>query len=298
MATANTTGAGQATSDAEFRAWGSWISGNISTFGWVLVSDSGDLDWGTITKAGAANTSQGYEIWRMNDALQATVPIFMKLEYGSANSTANSLGFWLTIGKGSDGAGTITNVIWSRRQIGHNGPTATVLASYMSGTSNRLQMALFSGGSAEVLRTIILSIERTVDANGAATGTGVYVICNQGIQTASAIGCCYGDYATGDKGYETTIGALFPKQGTGSNGSDIALYPIFYNKAGGPFLNPAIGAICSFTSNVTLNTTYTVTMYGTTMTFIGCGDSCGNTGANNWVRGVTANRVGLDLRYE
>src|SRR5262245_52043536 len=94
--------------DAHFRAWPQWIHDKLSAAGWVQTSDTGQIDLTTVVKPAAVSTSQGYEIWRMADSLQATFPVFMKLEYGSGASSANNPQIWITLGTGSNGSGTLT----------------------------------------------------------------------------------------------------------------------------------------------------------------------------------------------
>jgi len=72
--------------DAEFRTWGSGIAAALQACGLVKTSDTGQIDWATVTRPGASHTAAGYEIYRFNDSLQATKPVLIKVEYG--NGTA------------------------------------------------------------------------------------------------------------------------------------------------------------------------------------------------------------------
>lgn len=105
--------------DADFRAWGSALSAGLASAGLVKTADTGQIDWVTVARA-AGGTSAGYEVWRMNDAMQATKPVFFKLEYGSGPSTSVPH-MWLTVGGGSNGSGTITDTYLSRTLIAPNG---------------------------------------------------------------------------------------------------------------------------------------------------------------------------------
>ena len=103
--------------DASFRAWGSAVSAGLAAVGLVKVADAGTVDWATAVR-GATVTSWGFEIWRFDDALQATHPVVIKVEYGASNSSsiADSVPqLWVTIGKGSDGAGGIVDILAPRR---------------------------------------------------------------------------------------------------------------------------------------------------------------------------------------
>jgi hypothetical protein len=93
--------------NAEFRAWAQGIHDGLASFADLTqTADTGQINIATANRP-AANGVAGYEVWRFNDAMQATMPVFFKLEYGIDNSpTLPQL--IITIGKGSNGAGTIT----------------------------------------------------------------------------------------------------------------------------------------------------------------------------------------------
>ena len=100
--------------DARFRALASFVSDNLTAGGLPKTADTGQINLATVTRP-AVNTSGGYEIRRFDDALQATKPVFFKIEYGTgAGSPGTGISFWLTIGTGSDGAGNITGTFFTR----------------------------------------------------------------------------------------------------------------------------------------------------------------------------------------
>lgn len=166
--------------DAGFRAWGSELSAALDA---LLIfpksADSSQINWETVTRS-AVNTAAGYEIRYLNDSLHSTKPIYVKIEYGTS-STANAPGVWITVGKGSDGAGTITNVKQSRTEI-DGSPTT----GYNSGTTNSYYCAvdgfvgfIFHAG-ASVYTSYIrcaagMILQRTVDDSGTPTGDGFFL---------------------------------------------------------------------------------------------------------------------------
>lgn len=107
-----------------FRAWGSALSTALGTV-LTRVPQTGDIDWATATVPTAGNFA-GSEVYRLNDALQATAPLFFKFEYGSSALAATISAIRLTIGKGVNGSGTITNVLQSAIVVvsGNNSATA------------------------------------------------------------------------------------------------------------------------------------------------------------------------------
>lgn len=105
------------TTDADFRVWVAAIIAQLIAVGLTQTADTGQIDTATVTKAGASNTAQGYAIFRFNDTMQATRPLFLKFEFGSGSNTTNP-GIWLTISDSTNGAGTMTGtVIKSRAQL-------------------------------------------------------------------------------------------------------------------------------------------------------------------------------------
>jgi hypothetical protein len=95
--------------DGKFRSWGSSISSLLDSAGLVQTSDTGQINWGSVNHPSVASSSAGYEIWRFNDSLQSTAPIFIRLEYGTgpATSGANPSILWY-VGFSTDGAGVVS----------------------------------------------------------------------------------------------------------------------------------------------------------------------------------------------
>lgn len=99
--------------DATFRAYGAALAAMFAAVGLVKTSDTGQINWSTATYPGTTNTDTGYEIYRFDDALQATRPIFLKVRYGRGMV---SPGFRMGIdwGYSTDGAGNLTpNSSWT-----------------------------------------------------------------------------------------------------------------------------------------------------------------------------------------
>lgn len=113
--------------DALFRAWGSAVS---TALGQMLtrVTQTGEINWATVNAPVATNTFQGFEVYRLNDSLQSTAPLFFKFEYGSSTATAFSA-IRLTIGKGVDGSGVITSVLQSAVNVFAGNSSATVASN-------------------------------------------------------------------------------------------------------------------------------------------------------------------------
>lgn len=123
-------------STAKLRAWGSAISACLVASGLTVTADTGQVNWTTVTWSNATNTKMGYEVYRFNDTLQATSPIYFRIDYGTGGSSSNP-STWLTVGTGSDGAGNITGTAAGMASTSNNFQTTantnannTVGASY------------------------------------------------------------------------------------------------------------------------------------------------------------------------
>lgn len=163
-------------SDAVFREWGSELAAKMALVGLVQTADTGQIDWLTVVRA-AVSTTAGYEIWRFNDSLQGTAPIFMRVDYGTGTN-ANAPRIQITVGTGSDGAGTITGTaltIARSMSLGNAAQTSdTLRTSYMCATEGffGFNWKIGAGGQAEGYFFVC----RSVDATGAPTATAALVI--------------------------------------------------------------------------------------------------------------------------
>ncbi len=98
--------------DADFRAWGSDLSVSFADVGLVQTADTGQINWTTVLRPGTSATAAGYEIWRYPDS-----SVYLKFEYGTGAASLAAPSVWLTVGTGSNGAGTLTGAISPRATI-------------------------------------------------------------------------------------------------------------------------------------------------------------------------------------
>lgn len=136
--------------NADFRAWAKFIHDTFA-LGWVQTADSGQIDLTSVAKPAGTHEKTGYEVWHMDDELQADFPVFVRIDYGSAGSAATP-GIWLTVGTGSDGAGAITGLLM--HPTAEMSGTSALISGFSSGTTadnvllgsadtNRIAVALF-----------------------------------------------------------------------------------------------------------------------------------------------------------
>jgi len=171
---------------ANIRAWAQFIEDLlVTTGGWVVTTDTGQTLPSLLAVPGAPSTKVGYRIYRMNDALQATSPVFIRIDFGSAAFSSATPGIGLIIGTGSNGSGTITGIVLN---FGGSGGTTflasqsnavTAFTSYGSAGPGRVCLSMFTSGNSAI--QWVMGIERTKDATGADTGIGLLVISGGGI---------------------------------------------------------------------------------------------------------------------
>lgn len=177
--------------DAGFRAWIQVVIDSLTAAGLTRTTDSGQINVATVTRPTSSNTIVGYTVWRMSDPLQSVAPVFIKVSFGSSNTTGY-IRLTIDVGSGSDGAGNITGVV----------AQATTNAQMQSSTggalpSPGLSMAVcndwgvaFCG--AHIPGTLSnagvgfgFAIHRTVDSGGVPTSEGVMINVASGSTTSS-----------------------------------------------------------------------------------------------------------------
>jgi hypothetical protein len=270
-------------SDANFRLWADFISDVFAAAGWVQTSDTGQINLTTVTAPGATNTKRGYQIWRMDDTLQATAPVYLRIDYGSSSGAATQPGIWLTIGTGSDGAGAITGTIFNGTST--TAPTITSAGdttsrnNYGSGSTNRVMVALHTmAGSAGTS----FGIERTKDSSGNDTATGLLIWMQHSSSIAFTFPAAWSTAATFNNTHQNVL-MYMPFSGTqpptitglayilaNANpsvfGSDVGFgVPVPLATIA---KQPGINIAMCRTSDVLLEASVAVTAYGASVTYL------------------------------
>jgi hypothetical protein len=273
--------------DAHFRAWAQFIHDVFAlTSCWVQTGDTGQVNLATVTKPGAANTSQGYEIWRMNDSLQSTKPVFLKLEYGSGGAT-NTPAIWLTIGTGSDGAGTITGTLFARTQNpATTSNTSTPNKCFGSASTNRITVAMFLDVAS---LPIWFAIERTKDSTGADTSVGLILAFGPsgGVNTKSVVLPFGATAPTPETGLQCILSTNNPTAYTGDQGIGLMI-PML-----GVAVQPGLNVLVTMANDFAAFAQPTFTLYSATHTWQHMGANI-----NSLARGGQDSNTRLMLRYE
>jgi hypothetical protein len=254
--------------DALFRRWVQFVHDALSVGGWVQTADTGQINPSTVTAPVAGNTMQGYEVWRMDDSLQGSFPVFLKLEYGSGNGGANEPAVQITLGTGSNGSGTLTGAFLSALRVDNASNGATQSFSHSSGSPSHIAVALFVTGTGTHL--LSFSIERARNSSGVELGTHLVVV-----STAQTTRVSHSRYLVRAGGTQPTAQDSLTSIVTPIDGGTHTAYAALSDVSMGLILpisgasaqdyrpeNPVLGYIVTPDTFTTLDATITVFIYG------------------------------------
>lgn len=284
-------------SDANFRTWGSYIAARLAAVGLVQTGDTGQINWTTVLAPGAISTFMGYEIWRFNDSLQATAPVFIKIEYGSSTGVAANPGVRIQFGSGSNGTGGLTGNL-STTYLCSASAVAGACTVVGSGSTNRF--CINYGFTTAGGYGMFFGFERSKDAAGNDTTEAVLGVMNNTTVSGASTGQKFfpvWSTTLGDIGMTTNITApaLFPPQTSAVSGSQTVVSPILHSK--GIFMNPGLNFIGYNINSIAVNGTPTVYMYGVAHTYYSLPEASGIS-ATGWQGPSALGTEGLLIRYE
>jgi hypothetical protein len=259
---------------ANFRAWVQFIDDTlIVTGGWVNTADTGQMVIATAAAPVGANNKVGYRIYRMADALQATAPVFMRIDFGSNWNSQPCPGIWVTIGTGSNGAGVITGQVFTPITSATLGAQSTSTGatsnSYGSADASRFTIALFIGSTPGF--NLIFGLERTKDSSGNDTAEGLLYAQGGGSEFGGNTN--YFSRAA----FLILAGGTQPNQETGLSyvtsfnnptqtfGGDIGVGPIIFFK--GVAQQPGKNWMIANSSDLAAESAFSMVIYGVTTTY-------------------------------
>lgn len=294
--------------DATFRAWGSAISAALATAGWVQTTDTGQINWTTVIRPVGVNTAAGYEIWKLADTLQATAPIFLKIEYGNGPATTLP-GVWTTVGTASDGAGTLTSIAGSgtsvtTRTAVHPSNSADswqggVLPIHVNGDGSSLVLAMFPNTApTNAASGMFFAVERFRNWDGTPNGDGFLAIwASNGVNSAGTgkSQCVYFTTTVAQPGQLTGLpGVVVQPGGSASCVVGSTLYPLpVLPMWGGKTQAPAAMVLEVLRNDVAAGNNFAVTHYGVAHTFYGLGAGLSTGGYGTLAQGA----IGYSFLY-
>lgn len=204
--------------DAAFRAWGQAIHDAILAVGLVNTADAGQIDFATVAKPASGSSYAGFKMYRFDDSLQATAPVFVKLEFGTNSSTTPALA--ITVSSGTNGFGVATGQQSGRQVAGSTGSQPFAAKGHIAGATNRI-VCLSGSDQASATGTYLgFIVERLRDADGNETNDIAWGVFPQVVKFGVVPRA--GSVPTA----ENTPPAFHPEGSTGTSGSDTAVFPL------------------------------------------------------------------------
>lgn len=181
------------TDNAGFQAWTTEMFNAFVSAGLVQTADTGQMAVPVVVPRPSGAGFAGYWIFRFNDTLQATAPIFIKIEPGRGGTT-NSFRCRATIGTGSDGAGNITGSMGGIYfLVETSSSSANPLPTYINHDEGFFGVIYKVGLTSNGLG--FLAICRTTDDAGVPTGAGVFAVGKAGSTITQAICGTFGAFS-------------------------------------------------------------------------------------------------------
>lgn len=174
MATHFTNSPIEHTSDATFRAWRDEFSDALDDIG--LTNVYRNATWASDSRPGT-NTVVSSEVWAFSDPLQATAPVYIKFEYGTA-AAVDRPGIYMTVGSGHDGSGTLTGLISDQVQCIPNTAvtTATNFPTRACFARGQFWISFKAGANASAAAgggLAFAAVLRSVNSSGAPSADGI-----------------------------------------------------------------------------------------------------------------------------
>jgi hypothetical protein len=166
---------------AAFRTVCTQIKAALDGCGLVQTSDTGQLDPATVALPGSSNSDGGYWIYRFNDALQGSAPVFLKVIPGRGASLPATR-VRIEVGTGTNGAGVISGTAGATKTpiltcgdtyvTPSADPVATTYAIHIAGFAALVYAAIPEGRNDPPRHWF--TIQRTTDPDtGDLTGEGI-----------------------------------------------------------------------------------------------------------------------------
>jgi hypothetical protein len=249
--------------------------------GLTKTSDTGQIDWTTVTRPTVANTNAGYEIFRLTtDAQHSTFPLYIKIEYG-IGSFAGTAQWTIQTGSTTSGAGVLGGQLSTKRTFYSNSTPSTVTSypTYSSGGDGYFCCAASwnAGTTSDQGFNQIIVIERLRDNSGSPTANGIYIFAEGSFATYSF---SYAQIVRSSGLASNIISnhfACFMQDASGNFASDFYLNT--HHPADRQIYNPCLSNLFYYNTDITTLTNLTVAMYGANHTYKGLGKNSIGTGA-------------------
>lgn len=253
-------------SDANFRAWGDAISKCLDAGGLNKSTDTGQIDWTTVTRP-AAGAYGGYEIWKLaTDTKFNDLGLFIKIEYG-CGSTQTWATIAVTVGTATDGAGTLTGTVGTRRELKATATSSAAFDAYCCSIDGTAIAILPFRATSAGNSNFTIHVERLRDNNGAVTADGIYTMIQGPFTTGT--NALYAEIIRNGSVTPNVIAdrlGAFVNNNTGNYLTDY--YMATHHPADRHTLyNPCLANLFYYHSDLTAGVNITVSRYGTNRTY-------------------------------
>lgn len=261
--------AASTSTDALFRAWAYAIHTAILACGWAQSSSAGtQINFATVSKPVAANDYPGYAVYYATDAIAATTPLYMRLDFGQCNTPSNQVGLKIQIGLGGvDTSGNLTGVV-SAVQIWVNSVTqqgSALLPMRTAGNAGSFRIYWPVGATAN--SPAFFAVERDQSLIGVDTALGAQLIQISGNTSQNSQ---FLEAAGGVGPLETKVYAMVSAQSSQSGNSFVGAGPV--RCTCGVFRNPMKTVILASRSDFASLVSYPGVIYGVTRNYLICSD--------------------------
>lgn len=279
-------------SDASFRVWINEIHNALIAFGWLQTADTGQINFSTVTRPAGTNQYPGFACYQMNDALQSSCAVFIRLDFGTGGNTDTpGIKLQVAIG-GTNGTGTLTGNVGTQTTMGGQGTSANLSNLRTSGDAGSFRALLWT---TQAGAGFCICIERDKNTNGVDNALGVnYAVC-WAANNAGGFGVAsqFLQQAGGTGLYDTTrLYALISSFSSQTWGSSTGVAPVCTSF--GPFRNPMIGMLVTGFVDFAVESTNPVPIYGSSRTYMMGRPSAGGNANVNGIQPI----CGLAILWE
>lgn len=269
---------------ATFAAWGRLVGQQLVAAGLVKTADTGQIDWDTVATMPGIGVIAGFEIYRFNDALQATKPIFIRVRYGTSSGSASTPALHVSVWGASNGAGTMSQPFIGEKQVSiSQGPggggspvTYTCYRPEVGGVAQAGFVGAFTANSSNGSAQFFWGVFRSVNDQGVPTTDGV-VLYGASASGTSAVFIYQYSFLTNSAGFGGQIlssYALIPgaqAYTSSASGGDVNLYRHFMSF---PMVRNIVGLLSYWRADFTRGVPISVPVPGgATRTFMPLGDA-------------------------